>query len=126
MATTTLAHRLMRNDSELTYTDGDLTITLAYAGEGRCGAYLPADEADTPLLRLYASKLVNGTWQDMPDGSACTALAADDDPDALQAAARYIHTQVRACLDDGRSLRKTVGLLSWMSAADTVAIEVAA
>lgn len=125
MATTTLAHRLMREEAQITYQDGDLTVALVYAGEGICGDYQPADDADQPLLRLYVTRLTGDAWLELADASVCTSLAVDDDPEALQAAALYIHAEISRCLRQGRSLRKTASVLSWLSAADAVRMEVA-
>jgi len=125
MATTTLAHRLLREDAQITYTLDDITIALVYAGEGHNGDYMPTDETDQPLLRLYVTCRDGAVWHELAGGSVCTSLAVDDDPQALQAAARYMHGEISRCVRQGRSLRKTVNVLSWLSAADAVHMEAA-
>lgn len=125
MATTPLAHRLMREEAQITHQDDEIAVALVYAGEGACGDYQPGDEADRPLLRLYVTRRTGNAWIELPDASVCTSLAVDDDPDALQAAARYIHAEIRRGLTQDRSLRKIAGVLSWLSAADAVRMEAA-
>lgn len=54
----------------------NFAVSVEWIGEGEDGDFDPEDPADMPLLRFDAQRLVNGQWEDIPDGSYCTQVPA--------------------------------------------------
>jgi len=58
--------------------------SLIYIGEGLNGEF-QTNSNDIPLLRLEAFELLDGKWELIEDGSICTQLSLNDQPDDLKA-----------------------------------------
>lgn len=63
-------------------------LTLEYIGEGTSGDYDPSDEKDIRLLRYTLQEKIDGEWEEVNDGSACTLLDATERREYLELAAQ--------------------------------------
>lgn len=72
------------------HTGGEFAAEVSWIGEGEDGDYDPANPADEPLLRFDAYRLVDGRWEEQPDGSYCTQVPAWCTAAQARALARYV------------------------------------
>lgn len=63
---------------------GSFKASLIYIGEGLNGEF-QNNSNDIPLLRLEAFELQDGNWELIEDGSICTQLSLNDQPEHLKA-----------------------------------------
>lgn len=67
--------------------NGRFLLTLEYIGEGFNGDYDKNDEKDVRLLRYTLNEKIDGKWEEVNDGSACTLLHAEERREYLELAA---------------------------------------
>lgn len=75
-----------------------------YLGEGKNGEFNPADPDDLPLLRFDTYEWVNGDWEEVNDGSYCTAMPVGTDRNTLIWVLERIVADLHACLDSPRRM----------------------
>jgi hypothetical protein len=97
-------------------------ITLEHLGEGLDGDYDPTDPSDVQLLRFTAAQLVQGEWQVVEDGSACTALPTSITMQQGLAAAELIWATLHPLVVAHASVKSAVGRLSWLDPATLAAV----
>lgn len=94
--------------------DGLVRVEFINLGEGFDGDYDPTDPEDVNLLRFDSAVRLDGssadergleaideTWGLKADGSYCTYIPADTDPDTLLALARLIADRLAEALGNG-------------------------
>ncbi len=88
---------------------GTWMVELTHIGEGWSGEYDPNDPNDDPLIRFYVSRYneSQAEWEDIADGSYCTAMTIDASREKLEAFA----WQIMSAFGDKRRLQE----LSWSS-----------
>jgi hypothetical protein len=72
---------------EITAENGRFLLTLEYIREGLTGDYDKNDEKDVRLLRYTLNEKIDGEWEQVNDGSACTLLHAEERREYLEIAA---------------------------------------
>jgi len=103
----------MNEFTDFTTTKGNFRVTWEDIGEGWEGDYDPSDPEDDQLLRFSCDKLVNGEWEQVPDGSYCTRCPITTPKDSLELFANSI---LEAC--EQPSPKRRLEELSWLSPED--------
>jgi len=80
--------------------------------EGLNGMYDPNDPEDIALLRFDTYELIDGEWEEIPDGSYCTNMPAHADRGALKAGLAMIVNELDDCSGNPK---KVLEKLAWMS-----------
>jgi hypothetical protein len=127
MATELTIKRNPDSETVVSVSDDVIRIDLVNIGEGLSGDYNPDDPDDVNLLRFDAyvnnpdtDEDYSGGWLEIEDASYCTRLPADSDMEALEKAAKLIHSRYRDVIgsyDDylnGPSVKKLGEELSWI------------
>ena len=83
--------------------------------EGKFGEYDPEDPTDINLLRFDISKLVDGEWVPVPDGSFCTRMAAHAPNHILEAALVVIWGRVYEDVMAHGKCKDGCEEMSWLS-----------
>jgi len=85
------------------------------AGEGWNGDYHPEDPFDQNMLRydVYASQ--DNIWDPMDDGSYCTRMPADTEPEILMQALEMLLKKYTEAYRKSEPMRKLGTEMSWIS-----------
>lgn len=89
----------------------EFAVEVSWIGEGQDGDYNPEDPDDVPLLRFDADRLVDGIWEEVPDGSYCTQVPAWCSSEQAMALARMIAH--RLDVEGGAHPKRLLEQLSW-------------
>jgi hypothetical protein len=97
-----------------------IMVELEHEGEGYNGDFDPADGNDKPLMRfwVYEDSEDENYGEQLENGSYCTELIADDDPEILDKAINLIHHEAVQALAGKGSFKRTMEKLSWLHAED--------
>lgn len=85
-------------------------------GEGRDGDFRPEDPDDVLLLRFDVDQKVDGEWQEVRDGSYCTALPASIGVEKMEEYARELLELVADHVRAGVSIKRVCEEASWWGA----------
>lgn len=91
---------------------GNYKVEWVDLDEGLNGMYDPNDPDDIALLRFDTSELIDGEWEEIPDGSYCTAMPVHTDKDTLRQGLAMIVNELQDCAG---SPKKLLEGLSWMN-----------
>lgn len=86
-------------------------VEVSWIGEGEDGDYDPMEPSGTPLLRYDAERLVDGRWEEVPDGSYCTQVPAYCGIGAARDLARYLVDRLE--MEAGSHPKRLLEGLSW-------------
>lgn len=89
----------------------EFAVEVSWIGEGQDSDYDPEDPDDVPLLRFDAERLVDGVWEEVPDGSYCTQVPAWCTNEQARALARMLAQ--RLDVEGGSHPKRLLEQLSW-------------
>lgn len=93
----------------------NFAVEVSWIGEGEDGDYDPTSPIDEPLLRFDAYQLVDGSWEEVPDGSYCTQVPAWCTTEQAHALARMVAQ--RLDIEGGSHPKRLLEQMSWINLA---------